>query len=432
MSTLDTRRFGEIAVDLGFVTSEKLAAGLTKQRRLMQQEGKQIPLGDILVQEGLISASQRAQILNRQAGGQIVGSYVLLSKLGSGGMGAVYKARQDGLNRVVALKILSKRLAQQEDAIKQFQREARLVARLNHPNIVAGIDVGEDKGVHYFAMEFIAGPNLADLLSGSRRLKVSTCLDILEQVAAGLAHAEARAIIHRDIKPGNIIVIREKTTAGSFYRVKITDLGLGQTRSMSDDDAENQGWALGTPNYIAPEQVRGDPNQDFRVDMYSLGLTAYRMLVGRTPFEGRATVEIRQAHLNMVVPSPADLLPNEIPQSLCRVLEIMTAKKPENRYTNYSDLIADLNAVRSGDTINRPSLPVGESTIAPPQKSSGRKKSDLRPAVPLATSNIPTVDTGAPADAENAAPTDESTRSAPPSKDPPPRRRTNIRRFRRR
>ncbi|MGH7144694.1 MAG: protein kinase domain-containing protein [Planctomycetota bacterium] len=428
MAAFDTRRFGEIAVDLGFVTSDKLAAELTKQRRLLQQEGRQVPLGDMLVQDGLISAAQRAQILNRQAGGQIIGSYTLLSKLGSGGMGSVYKARQEGLNRIVALKILAHRLAQQESAVRQFQREARLVARLNHPNIVAGIDVGEDKGVHYFAMEFVAGPNLADLLSGARRLKVATCLDILEQVAAGLAHAEARAIIHRDVKPGNMIVIREKTSAGSFYRVKITDLGLGQTRSMSEEDKENVGFAQGTPNYIAPEQVRGELNQDFRVDMYALGLTAYRMLVGRTPFEGRTAQEIRQAHLNMVVPSPHDLLPQEIPLDLCRVLEAMAAKNPADRYASYSDMIADLNAIRSSTPIARPPLKLGESTIAPPQKSSGRR-SGLVASSPLNTSAIPTADTPA---FDPGSPTPKSPPEPGGPKDSSAKRRTNIRRFRRR
>ncbi|HTL53389.1 MAG TPA: hypothetical protein VL860_12505, partial [Planctomycetota bacterium] len=208
--------------------------------------------------------------------------------------------------------------------------------------------------------------------------------------------------------------------AGSFYRVKITDLGLGQTRLMGEEDKENRGWAQGTPNYIAPEQVLGDPAQDFRVDIYSLGLTAYRMLVGRTPFEGRATTEIRQAHLNMVVPSPFDLLPDEIPIDLCRVLENMTAKLPKNRYANYSDLIADLNAVRSNSPIQRSSLDVGLATVAPPQTSPQRTSGTLPRAQPIASSTR--MDSLSP---------DPSPENDAPQAGPSGKRRPNIRRFRR-
>ena len=196
-------------------------------------------------------------------------------------MGAVYKARQKSLDRVVALKVLPPRIAKSATFIERFQREARASAKLCHPNLVQGIDVGQDpkSKLWYFAMEFVDGPTLKKLMKQERRLKEKRALEIVREVARALDAIHSVGMIHRDIKPDNILL----TSAGE---VKVADFGL--TREV-DDDAEmtQAGSAVGTPHYMPPEQVRGENDLDIRSDLYALGATLFHILTGKTPFSGK-------------------------------------------------------------------------------------------------------------------------------------------------
>ncbi|MGH7144258.1 MAG: serine/threonine protein kinase [Planctomycetota bacterium] len=360
------RKFGELAVEFGYLSQDSLFQALRQQHRLEQQQGRYIPLGELLRRNGALTEEQSLRILGLQTGCQQVGHYRLVRKLGSGGMGSVYEARQELLDRPVALKILSSHISSNKTAIEQFHREAQLVAKLDHPNIVAGIDVGVDRGVHYFAMELIRGQSLAHALLGGKRLRLDKTLFMLREIAAGLAHAYSRGVIHRDIKPGNILIY---TNGDGDLRphVKITDLGLAKTRLLTKEDRRNVGWNMGTPHYFAPEQSRGDHAQDFRVDIYALGMTAFRLLTGREPFEGMPYHAIRDAHLTSTLIHPADHTKEPLPTAVTMVLRCMTAKNPRDRYDSYDRLVNDLTALIDARPVSAAPLPDDAATIRQPR-----------------------------------------------------------------
>ena len=206
--------------------------------------------------------------------------YSIQETLGRGGMGAVFRARQDRLHRDVALKILSPRLAADTEFVRQFHREAQSAAALNHPNVVTVYDVGEAGGTHFLAMEYMDNESLEELLTKEGRLAWRSVADLLLGAARGLVYAESRGIVHRDIKPSNLML-------NSAGQVKIADLGLAQ---RADDEA-GDGRVFGTPHFMSPEQIRGE-TVDRRSDIYSLGATGYRLLSGYTPFEGVNSREI--------------------------------------------------------------------------------------------------------------------------------------------
>jgi eukaryotic-like serine/threonine-protein kinase len=264
-----------------------------------------------------------------------LGKYQIEKKIGAGGMGAVYLARDTELKRVVALKVLPRDKASNPTLVRRFRAEAQAAAQLRHENIVAVFDSGEADGYLYIAMEYVDGQDLFERVARRGVVPVKRSIEIVRQVALALQHAFEQNIVHRDIKPSNLLIRHDGV-------IKLTDLGLA--RSIDDTLETNitrAGTTVGTVDYMAPEQARNSKLADIRSDLYSLGCTWYQMLTGSPPFpEGSVTNKL-QAHAVKPFPDPRDKNPR-VPEGLTAVLQRLTAKKPEDRYQTPADLIDDL------------------------------------------------------------------------------------------
>lgn len=289
----------------------------------------------------------------RVSRGAIVGDFILRDRLGEGGMGTVYLAHQVSLDRPAALKVLHDRYGSDAAYIQDFVREARAAAAINHPNIVQAYAVGEDDGLFYFAMEYVQGSTLKQVLLHGGRLVSDRALSIAEQVAGALDFAWcSQGLVHRDIKPDNIIL----TADGS---VKLADLGLA--RKLTDTASDGTQELYGTPQYIAPEHLLGSPG-DTRSDIYSLGATLFHALTGRFPFEGGSPAEIAQKHLTDRLPPLREVCP-DVPAPLAQVVEVMLSKRAQHRYPDAAALLADLRALRAGGVPSRAPDPGSQEPI---------------------------------------------------------------------
>ncbi len=264
--------------------------------------------------------------------GKDLAGYKILERVGRGGMGTVYKARQISLNRICAFKILSTKYATDPSFVEKFVAEARAAAQLNHPNVVQVFDVGQASGIHFFSMEFMEGGAVQDLLSKSEdsRLPWIEALPLMIDACRGLVFAERHGIVHRDIKPDNLMLTVEN-------KVKIGDLGLAARADQTGD-----GKIFGTPHFIAPEQARGK-DVTHTADIYSLGASFYRVVTGRTPFSGQTVKEILRKQVN----DPHVPVVNEVedfPPDLSAIIDKMMAKKVEERYQSATDLLAEFEA----------------------------------------------------------------------------------------
>ncbi|MFA6204109.1 MAG: serine/threonine-protein kinase [Gallionella sp.] len=293
-----------------------------------------------------------------------LGRYEVLSELGQGAMGVVYRARDPLIDRIVAIKTINLGLAQEEkdEYEGRFYQEARAAGRLNHPNIVTIYDVGKSGDIAYIAMEFLEGCELRDLMRDNGMLPVDQVLDIVAQVAAGLAYAHEHEIVHRDIKPSNIMVIRDG-------HVKITDFGIA--RMASSAVRTQTGMVLGSPKYMSPEQVLGK-TLDQRSDIFSLGVMLYEMLTGESPFMGENVNAIMFQTLNSVPVAPGKLNPR-VPDMLNFIVAKALAKELDDRYQNAKDFATDLRACR--DTLPRSEQPV---EIPQARKLAGVMVNELR------------------------------------------------------
>ncbi len=253
--------------------------------------------------------------------GRTIGEYRVLRLLGRGGMGEVYLAEQPTLNRKVALKVLRNELVGDENYLKRFKAEALAVAPLNHPNIVAVYAIGEEAGIHYIAMEYVAGTNLKEYIHRQGALPVPLALAILKRTALALERAHEAGVIHRDIKPENVLLTKRD--------VKVADFGLARQLGNDQVHVTQQGTAMGTPLYMSPEQIQTHP-LDFRTDLYSLGVTAYHMLSGEPPFNGENSFAVALKHLKETA-QPLTEIRNDIPPELSDLINKMMAKKPDDR-----------------------------------------------------------------------------------------------------
>jgi len=262
--------------------------------------------------------------------GMFIGDrYEVIDKVGSGGMSDVYKAKDHKLNRFVAVKVLKSEFCEDKGFVSKFKIEAQSAAGLAHPNIVNVYDVGEDQGIYYIVMELIEGITLKKYIEKKGKLPVKDAISIAIQVAQGIEAAHNNHIVHRDIKPQNIIISREG-------KVKVTDFGIARAASANTINSN----AMGSVHYISPEQARGG-YIDEKSDIYSLGITLYEMITGRVPFEGDSTVTIALQHIQEEIPSAKMFVP-DLPVSVAKIIEKCAQKKPERRYLKVSSLIADL------------------------------------------------------------------------------------------
>lgn len=310
--------------------------------------------------------------------------YEILSKVGSGGMSDVYKAKCHKLNRYVAIKVLKSEFSEDRNFVSKFRAEAQAAAALSHPNIVNIYDVGEENGLYYIVMELVEGITLKKYIDKKGRIDVKEAVSIAIQVAQGIQTAHSHHIIHRDIKPQNIIISREG-------KVKVTDFGIARA-SSSQTISSN---AVGSVYYISPEQARGSYS-DERSDIYSLGITLYEMVTGMLPFEGDNTVAVALQHIQNELPSPRDYTP-DLPISVEKIIYKCTQKKPERRYAKASDVIADLKKsliTPDEDFVQlipvnpqAPTISLTEEEVTVLKKNSNREEENERPVLPKSKAN---------------------------------------------
>jgi len=338
MPTEEDSSFGEAAIARGFVTKTQLDDCFNALEHVALA-GLERSLPEVMIEKGLITEVQ-AEIVRRSAGAgdvQILGGFEIIEKIGEGGMGAVYKARQLSMDRIVALKLLPEELAKDGAFTARFLREARIAAKLDHVNIVRGIDVGQDGDTYYFAMEFVEGESVGDILRRDGVIPEDKALRTAIQVARALEHAWQQKLIHRDIKPDNILITKADVA-------KLADLGLAKSTDGGSTVMTLTGVAVGTPHYMSPEQARGQKDIDIRTDVYSLGATLYHMVTGETPFSGSTAAVVLTKHLTEA-PASAHVKNPKVSERTSAVIARMMAKGADERYGDPAELIEDLELV---------------------------------------------------------------------------------------
>lgn len=327
---------GEVASKLSFLTKDRLEDYLRVEERVR----KGLPADEAQPQSKAASPEASGVI----EGDDPIANYEVMKKLGAGAMGAVYKARKKDDNQIVALKVLKPDLSNDQEFVQRFLREAKAVARLNHQNIIRAIDVGRSGKFYYFAMEFVDGEAVAEIVKRNKTLPERACLKIVKQIALALDHAWKNKIIHRDVKPDNLMV----TKAGV---AKLTDLGLARTAREST--LTLTGVVMGSPAYISPEQATGEKNLDTRSDIYSLGATLYHMLTGEVPYDGESPLQVMLRHMNDPLPDVRRKVPT-ISEGTRQLIFKMMAKRPESRFQNARqlyDAIISTEKLLSGTSI---------------------------------------------------------------------------------
>jgi eukaryotic-like serine/threonine-protein kinase len=267
----------------------------------------------------------------------MLGDFLLVKKIGEGGMGTVYEAQQLGLDRVVALKVPARHLTKDKRFVKRFQREARVMGQLDHPHILRCFTFGEAHGYHYLAMELASAGSLDDWIERLGQLSVADSLHVIIAAAAGLQHAHDQNLVHRDIKPGNILITGKGV-------VKVSDMGLAKAMTEADLSLTRSGTGIGTPVYMPPEQMRDSKNVDARYDIYALGCVLYHCLTGRPPFRGESYIELFEAKEHRRY-APARSLNRDVPPRLEIIIEKALEKDPKHRYQTCTELIQELEGL---------------------------------------------------------------------------------------
>ncbi len=329
--------FLSLAMDKEMLTEEQ--ADACRQALDQARDWRKPQAARAVAQAKGFLTDEQAQAISREidvppAQRPVVGGFEILAKVGEGGMGRVFKALQLNLDRTVALKILPSNLAKDEMYLERFYREARAAAKLRHPNIVSAIDVGCSDGRHYFAMEFVRGKSLAQILRERGRLPQAEAMEIVRQIALGLAHAHQSGIVHRDIKPSNIMVSRDG-------KAKLCDLGLARRDDVDEASLVEPGKTVGSPKYMAPEQARAGGEVDARSDLYSLGVTLFQALAGRLPFEGKTSREFMRKHVVEPAPDVREFEP-EVSPAVAAVVARLLHKDPNLRYQTAAELAVAL------------------------------------------------------------------------------------------
>jgi eukaryotic-like serine/threonine-protein kinase len=334
---------GKLVVDRNLCTPGEVQECIELVKKGAREDAP-ASLGELLVSKGYVTKSQIervANVIEESRPTHRIPGYQILEKLGAGAMATVFKARQLSLDRIVAVKVLPRRLSENREYVERFYKEGRAAAMLNHNNIVQAIDVGEAGGYHYFVMEFVEGKTVYDDLAKGQAYSETEALDIVIQIAEALQHAHERGLIHRDVKPKNVMITKSGVA-------KLADMGLAREAADQVAAQMEAGRAYGTPYYISPEQIRGELDIDFRADIYSLGATFYHMVTGRVPFEAPTPSAVMHKHLKETLVPPDHLNP-ALSVGVAEIIEVMMAKKRTDRYSSCKELLEDLRAVRRGE-----------------------------------------------------------------------------------
>lgn len=295
------------------------------------------------------------------------GRYRLEARIGTGGMSSVYRALDETLERTVAIKLMNREIATDSDQLERFRREARAVAQLSHPHIVGVIDAGEDQGRPYIVLEYVEGETLKDRIRRNGELDVAEAVAYAIEIARALGAAHARHIVHRDVKPQNVLIDEEGSA-------KVTDFGIA--RSLDDDGLTADGRVLGTTDYVSPEQALGHAVTG-QSDLYSLGIVLFEMLTGSVPFRGENQVAVAMKHVREELPDVQALRP-EVSASLAAVVDRATAKDLHERYRSDEELIGDLEDVLALEAARSGSATGEATTVLRTLPSSTRRRIPLR------------------------------------------------------
>ncbi len=334
--------FGAVAIDLGLVTIEQVDECLAEQRRQRDSGPHPRRIAALMVDKKYVSSEQAKMVLKvqqKKRGYELIPGYRVLGLVGRGAMGTVYRALQVRMEREVAIKILSPKYAHRPEFVERFFREARAAAKVSHANIIQGIDVGEHSGLYYFVMEYVEGKTVGQIVGRGEVFEPREACMIVRQVAAAMEAAWAAGLLHRDIKPDNILV----TDAGV---AKLCDLGLAKAMAGDPDETDPE-FAVGTPDYISPEQSMGSEDVDIRSDIYSLGATFYHMVTGQLPFTGMDAVSVMRKHATEPLVPPRARRPS-LPLGVNLVIMRMMEKVTAARYQQPAQLIRDLDAILAG------------------------------------------------------------------------------------
>jgi serine/threonine protein kinase len=361
------REFAAALIDIGILDAAEL------ERFAADSSEGVLGLSRALVKAGKLTPYQAAAVYQKKSRGLLIGDYLILDKVGQGGMGMVFKARHRKLGRLGALKILPPSFARDTAAVMRFRREFEAAGRLNHLNLVAAFEASEDRGVHFLVMDYVQGVNLDRVVSQQGPLTVPQALDYLIQAARGLEAAHEKGIIHRDIKPGNLIIDHGGT-------VRVLDLGLARIVDANNPFSKTtsgrltqSGMYMGTIDYMAPEQAEDSHRVDHRADIYSLGCTLFFMLTGREPFPVGTVLKRMVAHQEHAAPSLRAIRPDVSP-ALETAYQRMMAKRPEDRPSSMTEVIALLQA-------SKLSIEEDVGTVAQPPRA--RSQPEIKNATPL-------------------------------------------------
>jgi serine/threonine-protein kinase len=388
-----------------------------------------------LVTAGLLTEFQARRVWSGRTEGLVLGQYRVLDELGRGGFGQVYKARHTVMDRIVALKVIAPELVADERARSWFLREVQTLTQLFHPNIAMAFDAHQDEDALFLVMEFIDGPNLDTLVQKQGPLPVTVACEMMRQAGQALQYAHEKGMVHRDIKPGNLLIPRDACSAGSWrvqnsqsatdpgaVLVKIVDFGLARLQGNSKSATlmvGNDSSFLGTPDYVSPEQARNVHAVDIRSDLYSLGCTFYFALTGVRPFKSATALETVVKHLEKEA-EPIQSLRPEVPAAVAAVVARLMAKSPAKRFQTPADMVAELDflcgksqgqskdarkAVRPKPVPAAPLMPVVMTTVRPalaPQTQAAASRSLL--AEPVMADATQPITSWTPNDVSEATP----------------------------